>query len=95
MNTTPRGKFSATHCPRGKPWTAEHIGVLGAAPDGETARRLGRSRLAVCLKRRELGIPAALPPGRPSGTRKRLNGRETTAEPPWALIAVTTHQKKL
>lgn len=80
MNATPRGKFSASHCPRGTPWTVEHIAALGTAPDGETASRLGRSRLAVCLKRRELGIAAALPPGRPPGTRKRLTGRENTAE---------------
>jgi hypothetical protein len=38
-------------------WKPEEIALLGAMPDEELARRLGRSPTAVSLKRRRLKIP--------------------------------------
>jgi hypothetical protein len=36
-------------------WTAAETGLVGALPDSEVARRTGRTRNAVALKRRKLG----------------------------------------
>ncbi len=36
-------------------WTAEETGLVGALPDSEVARRTGRTRNAVTVKRRKLG----------------------------------------
>lgn len=52
------------------PWTREEDEVLGKASDGETAKRLGRSRGSVGARRHYLGIPAATKPGRQFGWRK-------------------------
>jgi hypothetical protein len=38
------------------PWTAKEITLLGTMPDPELARRLGRTRSAVQLKRHRRGI---------------------------------------
>ena len=38
------------------PWTAEEDKRLGMMPDGEVAKRLGRSNVMVAARRRKLGI---------------------------------------
>jgi hypothetical protein len=59
------GAFSDQHQPRGTPWQPGEISALGTAADHLIAARLGRSRLAVIAKRRELGIAAHQGKGRP------------------------------
>ncbi|HJT77953.1 MAG TPA: hypothetical protein VJ739_12190 [Gemmataceae bacterium] len=41
----------------GRLWTLEETALVGALPDGEVARRTGRSRTAVIMKRRRLKRP--------------------------------------
>jgi len=43
-----------------QPWTAEERGLLGTAPDEEVATQIGRTEMAVQVKRIRLGIPTAL-----------------------------------
>jgi hypothetical protein len=43
-----------------RPWTAEELALLGSAPDGEVATRIGRTRNAVRVMRTRLGRPTAL-----------------------------------
>jgi hypothetical protein len=38
-------------------WTTEEIASLGTAPDGDVARRIGRTANAVRIMRERLGIP--------------------------------------
>jgi hypothetical protein len=38
-------------------WTAEEIALLGTTPDGDVARRIGRTANAVRLMGERLGIP--------------------------------------
>jgi len=40
-------------------WTEAQVALLGTLPDAEVARRIGRTELAVCLKRCKLGIETA------------------------------------
>ncbi len=51
--------------PENRPWTAEEIALLGSAPDGDTARKLGRPVASVMKKRLRAGIPRS---GTPAGT---------------------------
>src|SRR5262249_51138929 len=41
------------------PWTKEELALLGTAPDAEVAAQLGRTEIAVQVKRIRLGLPAA------------------------------------
>jgi hypothetical protein len=41
---------------QGPMWTAEQLALLGTLPDDEIAVRIGKTKLAVSLKRRSLGI---------------------------------------
>jgi hypothetical protein len=53
--------MARTRCVRPFParlWAAEELALLGALPDAEVARRTGRTRNAVALKRHDLGRPA-------------------------------------
>src|SRR5262245_47917308 len=43
----------------GEWWSAVDLALLGELPDAEVARRTGRSRVAVTVKRNRLGIPTA------------------------------------
>jgi len=46
----------------GRVWTPGEAALAGALPDGEVARRTGRTRNAVAVKRRELGRAAVRAP---------------------------------
>ena len=44
-------------------WTEEELALLGTIPDEEVAAQIGRTKMAVYLKRWELGRAKYLPPG--------------------------------
>src|ERR1039458_2092128 len=41
---------------RAQKWNKAHDALLGAAPDAEVARQLGRTEMAITVRRRKLGI---------------------------------------
>ena len=50
-----------TGIPRNPDWTLEQDALLGTVPDAEAASRLGRTVVAVRIRRRRLGIPNVHP----------------------------------
>ncbi len=49
------------HAASGFTWTDKRVALLGTAPDGAIARRLGISQTVVAIKRQELRIPSHVP----------------------------------
>jgi hypothetical protein len=55
------GRGGLPRPPHGRGWTAGEDGLVRALPPAEAARRIGRSVLAVHVRRHELGLPDQFP----------------------------------
>jgi hypothetical protein len=78
-----RRAITSTGKPRAPEWTLQDQALLGKMPDAEAAKRVGRTLVAIRVRRQRLNVP------------KQFNEREVARRPGRTLTAIKARRGKL
>lgn len=87
MASTPASRPAAANKSSARAWTSTEIDLLGTAPDKAVAKQIGRTTMAVTLKRSKLCIQSCNPEQRPKNVWEDLDAVAKLGRVPDAQLA--------